>query len=194
MDPAAAEVGVVSPVVTTRTNQLRPPFVPSWPTTCTRETTGEAGSPFSRVGRRGEGRALLNLRSATVLWGVHPSSSAGLPRCYGRKFPFQHDHRTCPTHKADTEAYKKAQGSKKRVSAKISEAKVEVSKDELSQLMMVGTELAEEIEEIKRACGPKPDKGKARDRHNKGKGRSRKKGDAVREVAAELDTPTTDAP
>ena len=33
--------------------------------------------------------------------------------CYGRKQGFNHDHRTCPIHQADTEAYKKAHGSKK---------------------------------------------------------------------------------
>ena len=48
-------------------------------------------------------------------------------------------------HKADTEAYKKAHGTKRRTSANIREAKEEVSKDELSKLMFVGTELAKEI-------------------------------------------------
>ena len=71
--------------------------------------------------------------------------------CYGRNSPFQHDHGTCPTHKADTEAYKKAHGSKKRAPTHVREAKVEVSKDELSKLMMIGNELAKEIQEIKRA-------------------------------------------
>ena len=33
--------------------------------------------------------------------------------CYGRNKGFNHDHRTCPIHKADTEAYKKVYGSKK---------------------------------------------------------------------------------
>ena len=45
--------------------------------------------------------------------------------CYGRKRGFNHDHRTCPVHKADTEAYKKAHGSKKRAPAGIREAKAE---------------------------------------------------------------------
>ena len=49
--------------------------------------------------------------------------------CYGRKQGFNHDHRTCAIHQADTEAYKKAQGSKKRAPAGIREAKVEVDKD-----------------------------------------------------------------
>ena len=31
--------------------------------------------------------------------------------CYGRNKGFNHDHRTCPIHKADTEAYKKVHGS-----------------------------------------------------------------------------------
>ena len=65
--------------------------------------------------------------------------------CYGRKKGFNHDHRTCPTHKADTEAYKKAHGSKKRAPAGIREAKVEVDRDELSKLVSQGTELAKEI-------------------------------------------------
>ena len=66
--------------------------------------------------------------------------------CYGRKKGFNHDHRTCPVHKADTEAYKKAHGSKKRAPAGIREAKMEVDKDELAKLMSsVGTELAKEI-------------------------------------------------
>ena len=96
----------------------------------------------------------------------------------------------CLIHKADTEAYKRAHRTKKRPSANIQEAKVEVSKDELSKLMMVGTELPKEIQEIKRAWGPKPDK----DKDKKVKGRGRKKEDAVNEVAAEEDTPTTDEP
>ena len=69
--------------------------------------------------------------------------------CYGRNKGFSHDHRTCPIHKADTEAYKKVHGLKKRAPAGIRETKVEVSKDELSKLMSVGTELAKEIQEIK---------------------------------------------
>ena len=59
--------------------------------------------------------------------------------CYGRKKGFNHDHRTCPTHKADTEAYKKAHGSKKRAPSGIREAKVEVDRDELSKLVSQGT-------------------------------------------------------
>ena len=58
--------------------------------------------------------------------------------CYGRKRGFNHDHRTCPVHKADTEAYKKAHGSKKRAPAGIREAKVEVDRDELSKLVSQG--------------------------------------------------------
>ena len=77
--------------------------------------------------------------------------------CYGRNKGFNHDHRTCPIHKADTEAYKKVHRSKKRAPAGIRETKVEVSKDELSKLMSVGTELAKEIQEIKRSWLPKSD-------------------------------------
>ena len=68
--------------------------------------------------------------------------------CYGRNKGFNHDHRTCPIHKADTEAYKKVHRSKKRAPAGIRETKVEVTKDELSKLMSPGTELAKEIQEI----------------------------------------------
>ena len=113
--------------------------------------------------------------------------------CYGRSSFFQHDHRACPIHKADTEAYKKAHRTKKRTSDNIREAKVEVSKDERAKFMMVGTEPAKDIQEIKTAWGPKPDKDKDKDREKKGKGRGRKKGVAVNEVAAKEDTPTTDA-
>ena len=75
--------------------------------------------------------------------------------CYGRNKGLNHDHRTFPVHKAKTEAYKKVHGSKKRTPASVREAKVEVTKDELSKLMSVGTELAKEIQEIKRAWVPK---------------------------------------
>ena len=113
---------------------------------------------------------------------------------YRRSCPSQHDHRTCPIHKADTEAYKTAHRSKKGTSANVREAKLEVSKDELSKLMMVGTELPKEIQESNRAWGPKLDKNNDKDEDKKGKSRWRKKGGAVNEVAAEEDTPTTDAP
>ena len=117
--------------------------------------------------------------------------------CYGRKKGFNHDHRTCPTHQADTEAYKKAHGSKKRAPAGIREAKVEVDKDELSKLMSVGTELAKEIQEIKRNWVPRSDnKNKEnkendqnKDKDKKPRNRGRKKG--VNEVDAEENTPTS---
>ena len=123
--------------------------------------------------------------------------------CYGRNKGFKHDHRTCPIHQADTEAYKKVQVSKKRAPAGIPETKVEVSKDELSKLMSVGTELAKEIQEIKRSRLPKSDdknkenkeNDKNKDKDKKGKKRGKKKG--VNEVDAEESTPTTtttDAP
>ena len=69
---------------------------------------------------------------------AHPQ---GCLVCYGRNKGFNHDYRTCPIHKADTEVH----GSKKRAPAGIRETKVEVTKDELSTLMSVGTELAREI-------------------------------------------------
>ena len=122
--------------------------------------------------------------------------------CYGRKQGFNHDHRTCPVHQADTEAYKKAHGSKKRAPAGIREAKVEVDKDELSKLMSVGTELAKEIQEIKRNWVLRSDiKNKEnkendqnKDKDKKPRNRGKKKG--VNEVVAEENTPTstTDSP
>ena len=101
--------------------------------------------------------------------------------CYGRRKGFNHDHRTCPTHKADTEAYKKAHGSKKRAPAGIREAKVEVDKDELAKLMSsVGTELAKEIQEIKRNWAPRSDnKNKENNQNDQNKdkdGRGRERG------------------
>ena len=121
--------------------------------------------------------------------------------CYGRKKGFNHDHRTCPTHQADTEAYKKAHGSKKRAPAGIREAKVEVDKDELSKLMSVGTELAKEIQEIESNWVPRSDnKNKENNQNDQNNDKDkkprnrRKKG--VNEVDAEENTPTstTDAP
>ena len=122
--------------------------------------------------------------------------------CYGRKQGFNHDHRTCSVHQADTEAYKKAHGSKKRAPAGIREAKVEVDKDELAKLMSsVGTELAKEIQEIKRNWVPRSDnKNKENNQNdqNKDKNKTTRKGrkKGVNEVDAEENTPssTTDAP
>ena len=113
--------------------------------------------------------------------------------CYGRNKGFNHDHRTCPIHKIHTEAYKKVHGSKKRAPVGIRENKVEVTKDELFKLMSVGTELAKEIQEIKRSWVPKSDD-KNKDRDKKGKEGGKKK--SVHEVDAEESTPATtrDAP
>ena len=102
--------------------------------------------------------------------------------CYGRNKGFDHDHRTCPVHYADTEAYRKMHGSMKRAPASVREAKVEVTKDELSKLMSVGTELVKEIQEIKRAWVPKSDD-KNKDKEKKGKKGGKKKG--VNEVDAD---------
>ena len=122
--------------------------------------------------------------------------------CYGRKKGFNHDHRTCPTQQADTEAYKKAHESKKRAPAGIREAKVGVDKDELFKLMSLGTELAKEIQEIKRNWVPRSDNktkenkenDQNKDKDEKPRNRGRKEG--VNEVDAEENTPTstTDAP
>ena len=123
--------------------------------------------------------------------------------CYGRKRGFNHDHRTCPVHKADTEAYKKAHGSRKRVPAGIREAKVEVDRDELSKLVSQGTELAKEIQEIKRNRVPRSDnKNKENNQNDQNKDkdkkptRSERRKKGVNEVDAEENTPssTTDAP
>ena len=117
--------------------------------------------------------------------------------CYGRKQGFNHDHRTCPFHQADTEAYTKVHGSKKRAPAGIREAKVEVDKDELSKLMSVGTELAKEIQEIKRNWVPRSDnknkenKENDQNKDNDKKHRKRGKKKGVNEVDAEENTPTT---
>ena len=108
--------------------------------------------------------------------------------CYGRDKGFNHDHRTCAIHKADTDAYKTVHGSKKRASVGIREDKVEVTKDELSKLMSVGTELAKEIQEIKRSRVPKSDD-KNKDKDKKGKKGEKKK--SVDEVDAEESTPAT---
>ena len=93
-------------------------------------------------------------------------------------------------------------GSKKRAPAGIWETKVGVTKDKLSKLMSVGTELAKEIQEIKRSWLPKSDdknkenkeNDKNKDKDKKGKKGGKKK--SVNEVDAEESTPatTTDAP
>ena len=113
--------------------------------------------------------------------------------CYGRNKGFDYDHRTCPVHKADAQAFRKVHGSKKRAPASVREAKVEVTKDELSKLMSVGTELAKEIQEIKRAWVPNSDD-KSKEKEKRGKKGGKKKG--VNEVDAEESTPTpaSDAP
>ena len=117
--------------------------------------------------------------------------------CFGRNKGFNHDHRTCPVHKADTETYKKVHGLKKRAPAGIRETKVEVDKDELSKLMSVGTKFAKEIPEIKRNWVPRSgDKNKEnknnsknKEKDKKGKKGGKKKG--VNEVDAEEITTTT---
>ena len=113
--------------------------------------------------------------------------------CYGRNKGSNHDHRRSPIHKADTEAYKKVHESKKRAPAGIRETKVEVTKDELCKLMLVGTELAKEIQEIQRSWVPKSDD-KKKDKDKKGKKGGKKK--SINEVDAKESTPatTSDAP
>ena len=108
----------------------------------------------------------------------------------------------CPIHQADTEAYKKVHGSKKRAPAGIREAKVEVDKDELSKLLSVGTKSAKEIQEIKRNWVPRSDnKNKEKKENDQNKDKDKKpsnrgKKKVVKEIDAEENTPTstTDAP
>ena len=113
--------------------------------------------------------------------------------CYGRNKGFNNDHRPYPSHKADTEAYKKVHGSKKCAPVGIRENKVEVTKGELSKLMSVGTELAKKIQGINRSLVPKSDN-KNKDKDKKGKKGGNKK--SVNKVDAEESTPatTSDAP
>ena len=66
--------------------------------------------------------------------------------------------------------------------------KVEVEKDELSKLMSVGTELAKEIQEIKKSWVPESDD-KNKDKDKKGKKGGRKK--SVNEVDTDESTPAT---
>ena len=126
---------------------------------------------------------------------AHPQ---GFFVCYGRNKGLDHDHRTCPIHKADTGAYKKVHELKERAPAGTLETKVEVTKDELSKLMSVGTKLAKKIQEIKKSWVRKSDdknqENKDKDKDKKGKKWAKKKG--VNEVDAEESTPTTttDAP
>ena len=47
---------------------------------------------------------------------------------YGRNAPFEHNHRTCPTHKADGKGHKKAHRSEKRTLANVWETKVPYSR------------------------------------------------------------------
>ena len=157
-------------------------------------TNGGSWKPLQKGWKKKEKKEPRRIGDPPLSFGefirAHPQ---GCFVCYGRNKGFNHDHRTCPIHKADTEAYKKVHGSKKRAPAGIPEAKVEVTKDELSKLMSVGTELAKEIQEIKRSWVPKSDD-KNKDKDKKGKKGGKKKN--VNEVDAEESTPTTtsDAP
>ena len=67
-------------------------------------------------------------------------------------------------------------------------------KDQLSKLILVGSQLPKEMQKIKRAWGPTQDTDKDEHRDKKGKGWWRKKGDGVNEVTVEESTPTNDAP
>ena len=119
--------------------------------------------------------------------------SQGCFVCYGRNKGFNHDHRTCPVHKADTEAYKKVHGSKKRAPESVREARVEVTKEELTKRMSVGTELGKGIQEIKRAWVSESDD-KNRDKEKKGKKGGKKKGVNEVDMEGSTPTPTSDAP
>ena len=79
---------------------------------------------------------------------------------------------------------------------------MEVTKDELSKLMLLGSELAKEIQEIKRSWVPKSDdKNKENKENDKNKDKDKKckkggKKKSVNEVDVEESSPatTTDAP
>ena len=93
--------------------------------------------------------------------------------CYGRKQGFNHDHRTCPIHQGDTEAYKKVHGSKKRAPAGIRETKVEVDKDELSKLMSVRYRVGQGDPGDQEELGPQvgqQEQGEQRERQEQGQG------------------------
>ena len=150
--------------------------------------------PLQKGGKKKEKKEPRRMGDPPLSFGeflrAHPQ---GCFVCYGRNKGFNHDHRACPIHKADTEAYKKVHGSKKRAAVGIRENKVEVTKDELSKLMSVRTELAKEIQEIKRSWLPKSDdKDKYKDKEGKKGGKKK----SVKEVDAEESTPatTSDAP
>ena len=105
--------------------------------------------------------------------------------CYRGNSPLQHEDPTCPTHKADAEAYTKAHGSKKRAPANVRGTKVEVSKVQVEGLAG---------EEIKRAWTRKQYRNKDKDKDNQGKGMWRSTGDGVNQVTANENTPTNYAP
>ena len=107
-------------------------------------------NPLQQGGKKREKKEPRRLGDLPLSFGefnrAHPQG------CFHRRSsPFQHDHQTCPIHKVDTEAHKKAHRTKKCTSATIRGSKVKVSKDELPKLMMVGTELAKGIQTIRRA-------------------------------------------
>ena len=145
--------------------------------------------PLQKGWKKKEKKELRRIGDPPLSFGgfirAHPQ---GCFVCYGRNKGFNHDHRTCPIHKADTEAYKRVHWSQKRAPVGIRENKVEVDKDELSKLMSPGTELAKEIQEIKRSWVPKSDD-KNKDKDKKGKKGGKKK--SVNEVDAEESTPPT---
>ena len=161
-------------MMTTRTNQLRPPSVPSCPTTCTREPPEKLETLSARLEEEGEEGAPPRRQPATVRWGVHPSPSSGLLRVVRAELPLRTRSADVPDPQGQQEGVQEAQGTKKRTSANVREAKVEGSKDELFKLIMVGTELAKKIQEIKRAWGPNSDNDKDKDKDKRGKGRCRR--------------------
>ena len=142
--------------------------------------------PLQKGGKKKEKKEPRRMGDPPLSFGefirAHPQ---GCFVCYARNKGF---HRTCPIHKADTDAYKKVHGSRKRAPVGIWENRVEVTKDELSKLMSVGTELAKEIQEIKRSWVFKSDD-KNKDKDKKGKKGGKKK--SVNEVDAEESTPAT---
>ena len=103
-------------------------------------SNGGSLKPLQKGWKKKEKKELRRIGDPPLSFGEFKGAQPqGCFLCYGRNTGFNHDHRTCPIHKAETEAYKKVHGSKKRATAGIWETTVEVTKDELSKLMSIGT-------------------------------------------------------
>ena len=88
--------------------------MPTWPAICTREATAESWKPLQQGCEKRENKEPRLVGDQPLSFEEFIRAHArGCFVCHGRNSRFQHDHRTCPTHKG--EAYKKAHGSKKRL-------------------------------------------------------------------------------